>query len=56
MTVQQIAVEWSFLGNSVFASGGSPQCAPVTITNTPLNQPPGIVSSPYSQQLAALGG
>jgi len=57
MTIQGIAVEWSFLGNAVFASAGSPQCAPTTIqpVTVTLNLPPATVLVPYSQQLTAIG-
>jgi hypothetical protein len=55
MTVQGIAVEWSFLGNAVFASGGSPRCAPTTVQPVTLNLPPATVLVPYAQQLAAIG-
>jgi hypothetical protein len=55
-TVQGIAVEWSMLGNAVFASGGSPRCAPTTVQPPlPLSLPPATVFVPYSQQLAAIG-
>lgn len=55
MTVQGIAVEWSFLGNAVFASAGSIHCAPTTAQPVTLNLPPATVLVPYSQQLAAIG-
>jgi len=54
-TVVGLAVEWSFLGNAVFASATSTQCAPTTVQPT-VQLPPGIVGVPYSQQLASIGG
>lgn len=55
MTLQGIAVEWSFLGNAVFASSGSTRCAPSTAQPVTLSLPPATVLMPYSQQLAAIG-
>lgn len=55
MTVQGIAVEWSMLGNAVFASSGSPKCAPTTVQPVTLTLPPATLFAPYSQQLAAIG-